>query len=98
MYSEKIPIRIIHNDGSDLMLSLEGKGSQPAVVFSRNLLEFPAIVPFSNDGSEAEVTILNPMEYPVELYSLEFDKQYLEEEKVSKMAMRSKAFQVQRFV
>ena len=88
MYSEKIPIRIIYNDSSELILTLEGKGSQPQVIFSQNLVEFPAIMPFSNVGSETEITIFNPMEYPVELYSLEFDKQYLEEEEVRRMTVQ----------
>lgn len=38
-------------------------------------------MPFT-EGSEMDVTITNPMDYPIELYSLEFDKQYLEEEDV----------------
>ena len=98
MYSEKIPIRILHNDSSDLMLTLEGKGTEPQVVFSQNLLEFPAIMPFSSGGSEAEITIFNPMEYPIELYSLEFDKQYLEEEEVRNMSKQSKAIHIQQFL
>lgn len=83
LYSEKIPIKINQSFDSDLILAVEGKGSEPQVVFLHHLLEFPAILPFS-DGSEAEITISNPMEYPVELYSLEFDKQYLEEEEVNR--------------
>ena len=63
------------------MLSVEGQGSEPHLLFDRHLVEFPPVLPFA-DGSEAEVVVSNPMPYPVEMYSLEFDKQYLEEEEV----------------
>lgn len=81
LYCEKIRIKINQNASSNLMLAVEGKGSEPEVEFSHHLLEFPSIMPFS-DSSEAELTISNPKNYPVEIYSLEFDKQYLEDEEV----------------
>ena len=81
LYCEKIPIKINQNPSSDLMLAVEGRGTEPKVEFSHHLLEFPSTMPFG-DNSEAEVTISNPKDYPVEIYSLEFDKQYLEEEEV----------------
>ena len=60
---------------------MEGYGSEPHVEFDRQLVEFSAILPFADD-SEAEVVISNPLPYPIEMYSLDFDKQYLEEEEV----------------
>ena len=60
---------------------MEGGGSEPQLIFTPSLVEFEPVLPFSQ-GSEAEVTVTNPMPYPVEFYSLEFDKQYLEEEEV----------------
>ena len=80
-YSECIPLLISQNPDANLAFMVEGQGSEPQVVFDRNLLEFSPIMPFTA-GTEAEVTISNPMDYPVELYSLEFDKQYLEEEEM----------------
>ena len=88
LYCEKIPIKINQNPSSDLMLVVEGKGSEPRVEFSHHLLEFSPMMPFGNN-SEAEVTISNPKDYPVEIYSLEFDKQYLEEEEVRNMSLFS---------
>lgn len=72
---------ISQNPDANLAFTVEGHGSEPHVVFDRTLLEFSPVMPFTA-GSEAEVTVSNPMDYPVELYSLEFDKQYLEEEEV----------------
>jgi hydrocephalus-inducing protein len=34
-------------------------------------------------GDEQEITLKNPSKFSVEVYNLEFDKAYLEEEKVS---------------
>ena len=48
------------------------------------MLDFGPVLPYSN-GDEQEVVILNPTAFPVEMYSLEFDERYLEEEKVSHM-------------
>ena len=61
---------------------MKGHGSEPRVEFDRQLVHFPAVLPFA-DGSEVEVLVSNIQSYPVEIYSLEFDKQYLEEEEVS---------------
>jgi hydrocephalus-inducing protein len=49
--------------------------------FSKNSIEFEPILPHS-PGDEQEVKIVNPCPFPVELYNLEFDKNYLEEEKI----------------
>lgn len=61
---------------------MEGRGSEPRLVFDKRLVEFTPILPFASYGSELEVTVTNPMEYPIEFYSVEFDKQYLLEEEV----------------
>lgn len=60
---------------------VKGYGSEPRVEFDKQMVQLPAVLPFA-DGSEAEVLISNPQPYAVEIYSLEFDKQYLEEEEV----------------
>lgn len=80
-YVERIPFSIRQNADSGLSLHVEGHGSEPQVQFDRTLLEFPPVLPFSS-GSEAEVTLSNPMPYPVEIYSLNFDQQYTDEEEV----------------
>lgn len=72
---------IRQNAESDLALHVEGFGCEPQIQFDRTLVEFSPVLPFAN-GSESEVTISNPTFHPVEVYSLEFDKQYLKEEEV----------------
>ena len=80
-YFDEIPFNIHQNPDSQTVLRVEGQGSEPHLVFNQHLLQFPTVLPLAA-GSEAEVLIFNPMPYPVEMYSLEFDKQYLEEEEV----------------
>ena len=63
-------------------ISVSGHGSEPRLEFSSTLIEFGPVLPHSA-GDEKELVIKNPSSFPVEIYSLEFDKQYLEEEKVS---------------
>lgn len=60
---------------------VSGEGMEPRLDFVRNLVEFKPILPHSV-GEEAEVVVRNPCPFPIEFYSLEFDKQYLYEEKV----------------
>jgi len=64
-----------------LMILCKGKGLEPRLDFSKNSIEFEPILPHS-PGDEQEVKIVNPCPFPVELYNLEFDKNYLEEEKI----------------
>ena len=73
---------IRQNNESSNFLHVEGLGSEPQVEFDRTLVEFEPTLPFSS-GIEAEITVSNSLPYPVEFYSLEFDKQYIEEEEVS---------------
>ena len=80
-YTDKIPFVIRQNNDTNLCLNVQGLGSEPRLDFDLNLVAFTPILPFS-PGTESEVTVRNPMTYPVEFYSLEFDKQYLEEEEV----------------
>ena len=83
-YVDKIPFVIRQNAESDLCLTVQGSGSEPQLEFDLNLIAFTPVLPFS-PGTESEVTVRNPMSYPVEFYSLEFDKQYIEEEEVCKL-------------
>ena len=80
-YTERIPFIIRQNADSDICLTVQGFGSEPQLELDRNLIAFTPVLPFS-PGIESEVNVRNLMSYPVEFYSLEFDKQYIEEEEV----------------
>ncbi|XP_071173399.1 hydrocephalus-inducing protein homolog isoform X10 [Mytilus edulis] len=82
-YEQRIPIRIAQSSQRILLLC-RGQGLEPRLEFEKSLVEFGPILPHSV-GDEQEITIKNPCSYPIEFYNLEFDSQYLEEEKVLRL-------------
>ncbi|XP_015224105.2 hydrocephalus-inducing protein homolog isoform X3 [Lepisosteus oculatus] len=82
-YSQRLTLCIAQSS-QRVMLLAQGHGEEPQLEFSSSVLELGPILPYSN-GDKAEVVVRNPCAFPVEFYSLEFDKQYLEEEKILRM-------------
>ncbi|XP_053771126.1 hydrocephalus-inducing protein homolog isoform X8 [Desmodus rotundus] len=64
-----------------LTLLTQGQGLEPRLEFSPSVLELGPLLPYA-PGDEAEVVVKNPCDFPIEFYSLEFDQQYLIEEKI----------------
>ncbi|XP_037085533.1 hydrocephalus-inducing protein-like [Pollicipes pollicipes] len=60
---------------------MTGEGLDSVLEFSTLELQFEPIIPYT-EGGLAEVVVFNPHPVPIELYSLEFDRQYLEEEHI----------------
>ncbi|RKO94829.1 hypothetical protein BDK51DRAFT_29881 [Blyttiomyces helicus] len=81
-YNETMPIKITMN-AKPIPLRLFGKGIKPVISFDPETLTMGPILP-SSDGIESHFYAHNPTNYPVEIYSLEFDQQYLEEEEYLK--------------
>ncbi|CAH1779299.1 unnamed protein product [Owenia fusiformis] len=82
-YEQRIPLRLSQSS-QRIMLMARGQGLEPRLDFERNLVEFGPILPHSS-GDEQEIVVKNPCDFPIEFYSLEFDKQYLEEEKILRL-------------
>ncbi|XP_052816168.1 hydrocephalus-inducing protein homolog isoform X2 [Mya arenaria] len=82
-YEQRIPIRIAKSSQRILLLC-RGQGSEPRLDFDYNMMQFGPILPHSI-GDEKEVLVRNPCAFPIEFYNLEFDSQYLEEEKVLRL-------------
>ncbi|NXQ75730.1 HYDIN protein, partial [Quiscalus mexicanus] len=49
-----------------------------------------------SNGVEATVVVKNPCKFPIEFYALDFDEQYLEKEKILRMAVRSEDHEAQK--
>lgn len=58
-----------------------GQAEEPQLQFCPPVLDLGACLPSSTEA-EADVTVKNLSSFPIEFYSLELDKQYLEEEEV----------------
>ena len=80
LHEERVTIRMAQSS-QRLMILCKGRGLEPRIELTKNSLEFDPILPHSV-GDEQEIKIVNPCPFPIEIYNLEFDKNYLEEEKV----------------
>ncbi|XP_040838338.1 hydrocephalus-inducing protein homolog isoform X1 [Ochotona curzoniae] len=79
-YSQTLMFQI-GQSAQKLTLLAQGQGLQPRLEFSPSVLELGPLLPYS-PGDEGEVVVRNPCSFPIEFYSLEFDQQYLLEEKI----------------
>jgi len=79
-YESRLVLRVAQSSRRATLLC-RGEGVEPRLEFSRSVIEFNAVVPYF--AAEEELIICNPCSFPVELYSVEFDKIHLEDEKVS---------------
>lgn len=80
-YESRLVIKLSQSSQRIVVLC-RGQGLEPHIEFDRPLVEFGPILPHG-PGDEKEIIIRNPCKFPVEIYNLEFDKLYLEEEKVN---------------
>ncbi|XP_006746825.1 hydrocephalus-inducing protein homolog, partial [Leptonychotes weddellii] len=79
-YSQTLVFQIAQS-AQKLTLLAQGQGLEPCLAFSPSVLELGPLLPYA-PGDEAEVVVKNPCSFPIEFYSLEFDQQYLLEEKI----------------
>ncbi|XP_063024390.1 hydrocephalus-inducing protein-like [Melospiza melodia melodia] len=79
---------IICGSSNRLKLHLSGQGLKPRLEFRPPALKMGWML-VDSDGVEATVVVKNPCNFPIEFYSLDFDEQYLEEEKILRMAVGS---------
>ncbi|XP_065674972.1 hydrocephalus-inducing protein homolog isoform X4 [Hydra vulgaris] len=79
-YSKKLFIKLSQSTIQPF-ISCKGTGKEPHIELDNKVLIFPPVLPFCGKA-EVIVKVTNPCTFPVEFYSLEFDKQYLEEEKI----------------
>ncbi|XP_059164883.1 hydrocephalus-inducing protein homolog isoform X3 [Physella acuta] len=82
-YENRIPIRIAQSSQRILLLC-HGQGLEPRLEFDRSVVKFGPILPHS-PGDDQEILVKNPCPFPIEFYSLEFDTNYLEEEKILRL-------------
>lgn len=81
MYKEKLVIAVSQSTHRIVLLA-QGQGLEPQLEFSTSEIKLGPVLPYSN-GEEVEVLVRNPCPFPIEFYSLDYDRQYLEEESVS---------------
>ena len=78
-YSQQLAVRA-EGSHSTHIISVCGRGKEPELEFPTGQITLGPVLP--DNTAEADIVVSNPMDFPIEFYSLEFDKQYLHEEKV----------------
>ncbi|XP_062355745.1 hydrocephalus-inducing protein homolog [Cinclus cinclus] len=86
-YKNELKLNIC-GSSNHLKLHLSGQGLEPRLEFSPPALKMGWVL-VDSDGVDATLVVKNPCNFPVEFYSLDFDEQYLEEEKILWMAAGS---------
>ncbi|XP_066051038.1 LOW QUALITY PROTEIN: hydrocephalus-inducing protein homolog [Chamaea fasciata] len=86
-YKNELKLNVCESSNC-LMLHLSGQGLEPRLEFSPPALEMGWVL-VDSDGVEATVVVKIPCNFPIEFYSLDFDEQYLEEEKILRTAVGS---------
>ena len=79
-----IPIRINKNPNART-INCKGDGVNFQLSFSPKTVELGPILPLAQEGV-AVVKLVNHMPFPVDVYSIDFDRQYLDEEEVLRNA------------
>ncbi|XP_047451812.1 hydrocephalus-inducing protein homolog [Mugil cephalus] len=82
-YNRRLVVRVAEST-QQVFITAQGEGEEPQLEFCPAALELGPCLPASTEV-EAEVTVKNPCSFPIEFYSLEFDTQYLKEEKILRM-------------
>lgn len=82
-YETVVPIKIAMNN-QPIPIHLIGKGFKSVISFEPENVVLSPILPCS-EGTEARFNIVNPTNYPLEVYSVDFDHVYLEEEETLRL-------------
>ncbi|XP_071423974.1 hydrocephalus-inducing protein homolog [Pithys albifrons albifrons] len=80
LYKNELKINLC-GSSKCLVLHVSGQGLEPRLEFSPTELNLGAVLPCS-PGVERTVVVKNPCTFPIEFYSLEYDEEYIEEEKI----------------
>ncbi|KAJ3337455.1 hypothetical protein HDU93_001049, partial [Gonapodya sp. JEL0774] len=78
VYDATIYVRPLHSHNSS-KLSVVGRGTQSVLEVQPSTITFPQILPHS-EGIEAKFSLHNPQPYPVEVYMIDYDNQYMDEQ------------------
>ena len=80
-YLTEIPLRIIDNMNMPVIHCM-GRSFYQAVTIDPPFMELDPILPSAPNPAIIPFTVRNRSEYPIEIYSLEFDPQYVTEEHI----------------
>ncbi|XP_074533739.1 hydrocephalus-inducing protein homolog [Halichoeres trimaculatus] len=82
-YNRQLVVHVAESN-QQMFIKALGQAEEPQLEFCPSELELEPCLPLSTDAV-AEVIVKNPCSFPIEFYSLDFDTQYLEEEKILRL-------------
>ena len=81
-FNQKLAFRCSQNQ-KQFILNVRGQGINYQVELLPETVKLGPVLPYDTSAIQT-FEIRNPMDFPIELYSLDFDKQYTEEEEILK--------------
>lgn len=81
-FNQKLAFRCKENT-KQFVLNVKGLGNNNLVELRPDTAKLGPVLPYDTKSIES-FEIVNPMDHPIEIYSLDFDRQYLEEEEIIK--------------
>jgi hydrocephalus-inducing protein len=81
-FAQKLAFKCKENP-KQFVLNVKGQGINNLVDLKPDNIKLGPVLPYDTKSIEC-FEITNPMDHPIEIYSLDFDKQYLEEEEIIK--------------
>mmetsp|Transcript_8825 Transcript_8825/g.8173 ORF Transcript_8825/g.8173 Transcript_8825/m.8173 type:complete len:170 (+) Transcript_8825:2114-2623(+) len=81
-FAQKLTFKCKDNS-KQFILNAKGQGIYYSVELTPELVKLGPVLPYDQNAIQA-IELRNPMEQPIEVYSLDFDKKYIEEEEILK--------------
>jgi hydrocephalus-inducing protein len=81
-FAQKLMFKFKENQ-KQFVLNVKGQGTNNSVELVPEAIKLGPVLPYHTKSIEC-FSIVNTMDHPIEIYSLDFDKQYLAEEEIIK--------------
>lgn len=81
-FTQKLTFKCKDNP-KQFLLNVKGQGVNYQIDFIPEAVKMGPVLPYNRSAIQC-IEMRNPMDQPLEVYSLDFDKQYVEEEDILK--------------
>ena len=82
-FAQKLAFKCAQNSNKMFILNVKGQGIHYQLEMLPETIKLGPVLPYDRSAIQ-EFEIRNPMDQPIEIYSLDFDRQYIEEEDILK--------------
>ena len=82
-FQQKLAFKCAQNSNKVFILNAKGQGIHYSLEMIPETIKLGPVLPYDRSAIQ-EFEIRNPMDQPIEVYSLDFDRKYIEEEEILK--------------